>query len=72
MYGKEFCIRCSHFAGGALDLDKVQPSLIPYHHLPILELGVFNVLNVSKPCHIKHLALLVGPGLRTNTKNMQS
>jgi hypothetical protein len=55
-----------------MEAQKIQPSLIPYHHLPILEFGVFNILNISKPCRVKHLALLVGPGLRTNTKNTQS
>jgi hypothetical protein len=51
---------------------RTQPSLIPYYHLPIGECGVLNVLNVPKPCCIKHLVLLVGPGLRTNMTNMRS
>jgi hypothetical protein len=51
---------------------KVQPSLISYHHLPILELGVCNILKVSKLCRVKHLALLVSLGLRTSTMNTQS
>jgi hypothetical protein len=49
-----------------------QPSLIPYHHLPILEIGAFNVSDVSKPCRDKYLALLSGPGLRTNMTNTRS